>query len=167
MLQGRSPRQLLLLGARGEVVMDCSPLRRCFGDSCWNDVRVCVRACACVCACVTLQTPFPVAPEYSNNCTQVQTNFSPNDCCTALCEVLAVGTPQWSLLDPGNPRSGGLLVDFAPLPRPPSPNPQCDNVWAWACGLVVPVVLSELTVCYTVLCECAGLSSTCQILNCV
>ncbi len=36
-----------------------------------------------------------------------------------------MGTPQWSLLDPENPRTGGLVVDFPRLPRPVSPS-GCD-----------------------------------------
>ena len=33
-------------------------------------------------------------------------------CCTADCQVLGTGAPQWSLLDPTNPGTGGVKAKF-------------------------------------------------------
>ena len=37
-------------------------------------------------------------------------------CCTADCQVLGVGAPEWSLIDPSNPETGGVRAHFTGIP---------------------------------------------------
>lgn len=59
--------------------------------------------------------------DYSAGCTGPQ-------CCTSECEVLATGMPQWSLKDPSNAHTGGILATFGELPRNTSSEVICTNV---------------------------------------
>jgi hypothetical protein len=48
---------------------------------------------------------------------------STNRTCTADCEVLGVGLPEWSLQDPANPASGGVSLTYTGLSEGLSPCP--------------------------------------------
>jgi hypothetical protein len=57
-------------------------------------------------------------------------------CCTADCQVLGVGAPVFSLLDPSNPNAG-LNVSFTPVPTPDDPfwcpwNPETGSQFPWS-----------------------------------
>ena len=41
-----------------------------------------------------------------------QTGTGAASCCTADCQVLGTGQPQWFLLDPSNPKTGGVKAKF-------------------------------------------------------
>lgn len=47
------------------------------------------------------------------NCTDYLGN---NVCCTANCQVLGVGIPNWQLKNPNNPEYGGLLITHIGVP---------------------------------------------------
>jgi len=49
----------------------------------------------------------------TTNCTDYR---GENVCCTQDCQVLGVGIPNWSLKDPKNPETGGLLITHIGVP---------------------------------------------------
>jgi hypothetical protein len=61
------------------------------------------------------------------NCSTVA-NCTGDDCCTPKCEVLAIGKPVWSLADPTNVHTGGLVATFSPLQRVSNGSLQCLHV---------------------------------------
>jgi hypothetical protein len=89
----------------------------------------CVRRCR--------RSSPPCCPTTANNCSATPSTGNcstvvnrPDLCCTAPCEVLAVGPPVWRVADRDNPTSGGLIATFAPLPRPDNGAPKCTDVSA-------------------------------------
>lgn len=46
------------------------------------------------------------------------------ECCSASCEVVGVGTPLWSLINPNDPVNGGVQLKYSSVPPDAdSPNP--------------------------------------------
>lgn len=54
------------------------------------------------------EKPYCNTSEPATLCTNVFTNATA--CCTGDCEVLGVGTPIWTLIDPNNPATGGVSL---------------------------------------------------------
>lgn len=61
------------------------------------------------------------------NCSTLA-NCTGDNCCTAKCEVLAIGTPTWSLADSTNVHTGGLIATFPPIQRSSNGSLQCLHV---------------------------------------
>jgi hypothetical protein len=59
---------------------------------------------------VAVQSWGSVPPQTSKNCVDKATNQPAY--CSADCQVLGVGNPEYSLIDPSNPSTGGVRVSF-------------------------------------------------------
>lgn len=75
-------------------------------------------------------TPIPdwqaddhTTPGTTSYCYCLDPYDSTNRTCTADCEVLGVGLPEWSLLDPANPATGGVSLTYTGLSEGLSPCP--------------------------------------------
>jgi hypothetical protein len=64
-----------------------------------------------------------ITPGTTSYCDCLDPYDSTNRTCTADCEVLGVGLPEWSLLDPANPATGGVSLTYTGLSEGLSPCP--------------------------------------------